>query len=187
MRLLLALILLLPAAANASFLVQYGLNYSSQSDDADGEEGHKESRTFHKVLLGASVNSNKTLFFGWNINQWSSSNKQGSGTENKYSILEMGPRVQWFLNDDYHWYLSAEWNPYAKGDRQKDQKKEISGSSMGFGLGYRFRLSKMIGFGAAIHYHTMNVKESKVDSNESNVNDKISNLMPMLELSILTR
>lgn len=187
MRFLALLLLLVSFSANARFLVQYGLNYSSQSDDSDGEEKHENSRTFHKVLLGASVNPSKTLFFGWNINKWSSTNSQGSSAENSYSILEMGPRFQWFLNDNYNWYLSGEWNPYAKGDREKDVKKEISGWSMGAGLGYRFRLSKAVGFGAAIHYHSYNIKESKTGSTENNVSNKVSNVMPMLELSILTR
>lgn len=187
MRFLVLLLLIAPLSANASFLVQYGLNYSSQSDDSDGDEKHEESRIFHKALIAASVNQRKTFFFGWNINQWSSSNSQGSGKENTYSILEMGPRVQWFSSDEHNWYLSAEWNPYAKGDRKQAESKKISGSSYGLGLGYRFRLSRMIGFGASIHYHAMNVSESKTGSTEKNVSYAISNVMPMLELSIITR
>lgn len=187
MRLFIVFLLFLPFTAQAAFLLQYGLNYSSQSDDSDGEEEYENSRTFHKALFGASVNDRKTLFLGWNINKWSSSNKQGTSTENTYSILEMGPRIQWFMNENYNWYLSAEWNPYAKGDREKDVKKEISGSSIGVGLGYRFKLSKLIGFGAAIHYHSFSIKEEKTGSTENDVSNNLTNLMPMLELTFLTR
>ena len=128
MKFILLALLSLPLSANASFLLQYGLNYSSQQDDSSEGE-FEESRTFNKVYLGASVNSRKTLFFGWNINSWSSTISQGSAPEDTYSILEMGPRLQWFMNDNYNLYFSAEWNPYAKGDREKGgSTRDISGS-----------------------------------------------------------
>lgn len=184
---LVALLTCLPLSAHASFLLQYGLNYSSQKDSSTAGD-FEESRTFHKAYLAGSVNGRKTLFLGWNINSWSSEGKQGSGTEDSYSMLEMGPRLQWFTNENYNLYFTAEWNPYAKGDRQKvGTTRDISGSSIGVGLGYRFRLSRMVGFGAAIHYHSLSISEEKINSNENDVSDKVTNLMPMLELTILTR
>jgi hypothetical protein len=187
MRYLIVLLLCLPLSAKASFLLQYGLNYSSQNDSSSAGE-FEESRTFHKAFLGASVNGKKTLFFGWNINSWSSTLSQGTSPEDTYSMLEMGPRLQWFTNEDYNLYFSAEWNPYAKGDRDKAAvNQEISGSSIGLGVGYRFKLSRFVGFGAAIHYHALSIKEEKVGSTENTVSDSVSNLMPMLELTILTR
>jgi hypothetical protein len=187
MRFLLLALLLLPLTAKASLLIQYGLNYSNQKDSSSGTGKYENSRTFHKGFLGASVNDRKTFFFGWNVNQWSSANQQGTSSEYTYSMLEMGPRVQWFMNENYNLYLSAEWNPYAKGDRNTGASKTITGSSMGVGLGYRFRLSRMVGFGAAIHYHSLNIKEEKSGSTETTVSDTVTNLMPMLELTILTR
>lgn len=187
MRLLLILLLCLPFSAQASFLLQYGLNYSSQQDSSDDGDS-EESRIFHKAYIAASVNGRKTLFFGWNINKWNSAIKQGDGDEDSYSILEMGPRLQWFVNDNYNLYFTAEWNPYGKGDREKlGQSREISGSSIGVGVGYRFRLSRYVGFGAGIHYHNLSIKEEKINSTENDVSDKVTNLMPMLELTILTR
>src|SRR5690606_14221 len=113
---------------------------------------------------------------------------QGSGNEDTYSMLEMGPRLQWYTNDNYNLYFSAEWNPYAKGEREKTGvEREISGGSLGVGIGYRFRLSRTIGFGASIQYHSLTIDEEKIDSTERNVSDKVTNLMPMLELTILTR
>lgn len=186
MRLLLCLLFALPLTANASFLIQYGLNYSSQTDDSSSGD-YEESRTFHKAFIGASVNGRKTLFFGWNINSWNSTNKRGS-TEDTYSLLEMGPKLQWFWNDDYNLYFSGEWNPYARGEREKaNVNLDISGSSFGFGVGYRFRLSRFVGFGASIQYHMLNLSEEKIGSNENDISDKVTNLMPMLELTILTR
>lgn len=187
MRFALLLLLLLPLTAEAKFLLQYGLNYSSQEDSSDAGD-FEESRTFHKAFLGASVNGRKTLFFGWNINSWSSTLSQGSANEDTYSILEMGPRLQWYTNDNYNLFFSAEWNPYAKGERDKQgTSRDVTGSSLGVGVGYRFRLSRSMGFGASIHYHSLSIDEEKIGSTENDVSDKVTNLMPMLEFTILTR
>lgn len=187
MRFLFALLLTLPFSAHASFLLQYGLNYSSQKDNSSSGK-FEEGRTFHKAFIAASVNGRKTLFFGWNINSWSSTIQQGSAQEDTYSMLEMGPRLQWFVNDNYNLYFSAEWNPYAKGERDKaGANHDINGSSYGVGMGYRFRLSRLVGFGAAIHYHNLSVAEEKTGSSVDDVSDSVNNLMPMLELTILTK
>lgn len=187
MKKLLFLFVLIPLPSYASFLLQYNLNYSSETDETQGLD-YEKVRTFHKVFLGASVNSRKTVFFGWNINSWNSSLTYRTNAEESYSLLEMGPKVQWYFNDEYHWYVDAEWNPYARGERVKDSiTRDISGSSFGVGLGYRFKLSRLVGFGASIHYHTLGIDEEKISSTESERNDTISNLMPMLELSLITR
>ena len=103
-------------------------------------------------------------------------------------MLEMGPRLQWFVNDDYNLYFTAEWNPYAKGDRDKaGANKEISGSGIGLGFGYRFRLSRVVGLGASLNYHSLSISEEKSGSTENEVSDSVSNIMPMLELTFLVR
>lgn len=182
---LLAVLISLPA--RASFLLQYGLNYSSQSDSSKTGKG-ESSRTFHKGFIAASVNGARTLFFGYNINSWSSGLKQGTNKDDTYSMLEMGPRLQWFLNDNYNLYFSVEWNPYAKGSRNKAGiNHDITGSSTGFGVGYRFRLSRLIGFGASLQYHSLSLSEEKTGTSTKSVSDGINNMMPMLELTILTK
>lgn len=185
--LLLLMLTVLSFTAHAGFLFHYGLNYSSQKDDTTGGD-FEQQRTFHKLYLGASVNNNRTLYFGWNINSWSSTIQQGTAPENKYSLLEMGPKLVWFMNEEFNWYLSGEWNPYARGDRERAAiKRDISGSSLAVGLGYRFRLSRMLGLGASIHYHNLSIDEEKIASSESNVSDSLTNIMPMLEFSLITK
>jgi hypothetical protein len=184
MRAFLLLILLLPVSAYARLIINYDLNYSSEKADANNSKSDK-TRTFHKVFIGGSLNDRKTFFFGWNINSWSSSGKT-NGTKSDYSLLEMGPKLLWFVNDNYNLYLTAEWNPYAKGTRNIGTTKEkVSGSSYGVGIGYRFRISRFMGLGAGIHYQTTNIAEAKVGSNEKNVSDSISHIMPMIELSAM--
>lgn len=186
MKKLLLLILLLPSISQAKMILQYGLNYSSETDTTEDDD-YEKTRMFHKVFLGASVNGRKTLFFGWNINSWSSSLTKVDDEET-YSMLEMGPRLTYFFTEECKAYVTAEWNPYAKGDREKTtEASEVTGSSIGFGVGYRFKLSRLVGLGAAIHYHSLGLKEEKIDSTEETITDKITNVMPMLELTILTK
>lgn len=186
MRFLALLMLLLPLTSHANFIFSYGLNYSSLTETSDTE--YASSRTFHDLFLGASVNGGKTVFFGWNINSWSSSLSYAGGEEETYSLQEMGPKILWYFNDAYNWYVTAEWNPYATGTRNKvGQEGEITGSSTSFGLGYRFRLSRIVGLGAGLHYHSFSMKDETIDDTKTDVTDKVTNFMPVLELTIITR
>ncbi len=186
MRYLLLLLLIFPATSRASFIFNYGLNYSSENDVSDTE--YNKSRMFHKVLLGGSINGKKTLFLGWNINSWSSSISYNGGDEDSYSMQEMGPRLVWFLNENFNAYISAEWNPYAVGTRKKaGVESDIRGSSTDFAIGYRFKISRLMGLGAGIHYHGLALKEQEISNTTSTLSDKVTNIMPMLELSLITR
>lgn len=186
MRFLVVLLLLIPMSSHANFIFGYGLNYSSLAETSDTE--YESSRTFHDIFLGASVNSRKTVFFGWNINSWSTSLSFDGGDEETYSVTEMGPRILWYFNDTYNWYMTGEWNPYATGTRNKNgEEGEITGSSTSFGLGYRFKLSRLVGLGAGLHYQSFAMKAEVIDDAKEDVTDKVTNFMPMLELTIITR
>jgi hypothetical protein len=173
--------------AKASLLLQGGLSYTSYSDASENGDGDM-TRLYNKLFLGASLNKKKTLFFGWNINSWSSSLKQGTSEEDSYGVLEMGPRLQLFLNDNYSFYFSAEWNPYVKGDREKNGSNgDIEGSSYGIGAGYRFKITKALGLGVAFQYQTLNISKETINSSESTRSDSVSNIVPMLELSFMSK
>lgn len=184
MRAILFLFLLFPLTSHARLIINYDLNYASEESDSNSVKNEK-SRIYHKIFIGGSLNDRKTFFFGWNINSWSSEGKAGNA-ETEYSMLEMGPKLFWFLNENYNWYICGEWNPYAKGDRKLGATNEdISGSSFGGGIGYRFRISRFIGLGAGIHYQTTKIDEAKVGSNENDVSDSVNHVMPMLTLSAM--
>jgi hypothetical protein len=177
---------LLPTTVNASLMLQYGLNFSKSSDETSGDD-HEVGKSFHKIFLGASIDGGQKLIFGWNINSWSSTVTKDEA-QDEYSVLEMGPKFLWFMNENKNFYTSIEWNPYATGTRTKsNDEKDITGTSVGFSFGYRFRLSKNFGLGASLNYHALSLKKETLDSTESTISDKITNLMPMLEISIMTR
>ncbi|HXH76075.1 MAG TPA: hypothetical protein VNJ08_13980 [Bacteriovoracaceae bacterium] len=186
MRIIFLLLILFPLTSQASFLFNYGLNYDSETEASDNE--YTKTRTFHKVFLGASVNNRKTVFFGWNINSWTSTVTMGGGEEDNYSLMEMGPKIIWFIGESQNWYLSGEWNPYVTGTRTKlGTEGDIRGSGLGVGAGYRFRLSRLWGMGAGLHYHSMSMTDETIDNAKEDISDKVTNIMPMLEISILTK
>jgi hypothetical protein len=186
MKKIIFLLILLPTLAHANFMFQYGLNYSGEKDTTTNKD-YDKNRTFHKVFLGASVNGKKTLFLGWNINSWSSGLKTNT-FEDSYSMTEMGGRMVYFFTENYTTYLTVEWNPYAKGKREKaSTPSDISGSSTSVGFGYRFKLGRNVGLGAGIHYHSLALKEEEINSTVDSISDKVTNIMPMLELTITTR
>jgi hypothetical protein len=173
--------------AKAGLLLQGGLSYTSYSDASENGDSDL-TRLYNKLFLGASLNDKRTLYFGWNINSWSSSLQQGTSEEDSYGVLEMGPRLQLFFNENFNFYLSAEWNPYIKGERDKNGSSgDIEGSSYGIGAGYRFRLTKALGLGIAFHYQNLSVTKETINSSESTTSDSISNILPMLELSFMSK
>jgi len=100
----------------------------------------------------------------------------------------MGPRLYWYLNDTQNFYITAGWNPYARGKRQKASvSKDVQGSSFDVGLGYRFKLSRLWGLGAGIHYHSLSLNEEKLAQTETSISDTVGHMMPMLELTIITK
>jgi hypothetical protein len=174
--------------AFASFQFSYGLNYESDKDSSVAENS-EYARTYHKVFLGASVNGAKTLFLGQNINSWSRELKQGTSTvAAEYSLLELGPKLLWYMTQERSSYLSLEWNPYVVGDRKiLSTESEIRGNSLGVSFGYRFKLSKHFGIGASLNYTKVNIKKETITQTESDKSDGISMIVPMLEIAYLTK
>lgn len=174
--------------ARGSFQFSYGLNYENDKDSSIAENS-EYARTYHKIFVGASINGNRTLFLGQNINSWSRELKQGTNTTTaEYSLLELGPKLLWYLSDQYSSYISIEWNPYVQGDRKiNGTEGEIRGDSIGVSFGYRFKLTKNFGVGASLNYSKVSIKKETISQNESDKSDGLTMIVPMLEFAYLTK
>lgn len=183
---ILAIVFLISPHSHARFYSQINFSYLNYSDNSTSSG--KMTRSFQKLFLGASINSDKNLIFGWNINSWSSAIKQASNDEETYSLTEMGPRLQYFFNDSLSFYTFLEWNPYARGSRKNNgENGDITGSSLGLGIGYRFRFTKKLGGGISLMYHNLSISNETIGSSESSRSDSISTFMPMLQISYVTK
>jgi hypothetical protein len=173
----------LPITSQAAFLVSSNINYQSANDDS-AQQKSETSLNYIKLQLAASINKKDTFFLGWNINSWSKAIKYGTTSEDEYSILEMGPKFTWFTSDEYRFYFAFEYNPYSKGTRKiTSTERTTDGSSMGFGVGYRLRITKAFSMGASLYQMTTTVDTDTVTTTITDRGDKITFMLPMLELS----
>lgn len=65
--------------------------------------------------------------------------------------------------------------------------RDLQGPSFGGSIGYRFKVSRSVGLGASLHYSSVAFSEEKIGNDEQDVSDKLTFMMPMIELSMLFR
>lgn len=166
---------------HAGFLVDLSTNYHSDEDDVTT---FSYSRMDYRGYLAASLDNKGQFYFGQNISQFGRDFKNGS-TTGKYSVLELGPRFQYYFSGERAFYIAAAWNPYVKGSRTIGTTEEdISGSSYFINFGWQLKISRSFALGASLNYHTISItKETDTDNVETEVTDSYTTIYPMIELS----
>lgn len=179
------LLLFLSGAGQAAFLIDLSTNYHS---DEDNVSTFSYSRFDYRGLIAASLDSKQQFYFGQNISQFGRDFKNGAVT-GKYSVLELGPRFQYYFSGERAFFISAAWNPYVQGSRTVDSTEEdISGSSYFVSLGWQLKLSRSLSIGASVNYHTISIsKETDTNNVETDVTNSYTTIYPMLEFSIRFR
>jgi hypothetical protein len=173
------------AASRAAFLIDVSTNYHSDEDDVTT---FTYSRFDYRGFLAASLDSKQKFYFGQNVSQFGRDFKNGS-TTGKYSVLELGPRFQYYFSGERTFYMSAAWNPYVKGSRTVGTTEEdISGSSYFINLGWQLKIGRSFSLGASINYHAISItKETDTNNVETDVTDSYTTIYPMLEFSFRFR
>lgn len=166
--------------ASAKLMVEVFNNFTSSSDDHSGTFDF--SSMTNGFFFGATL-SKKKVYFGQSLIQYSRSFNDGSSTE--VSILELGPRFTFFLNEACTWHINAIWNPYAKGDRTSSGATEsMDGWSYEIALGYQHKVTKTFYMGATIAYHSLSITSVTNNSNtESETSYTYSSIYPMITLN----
>lgn len=185
MRKLLCLFLaVLSTSAHADWLV--GLN-SGYHSSTDGNTKFEFSDMINHAFLGASIGSKDLLYIGQNISYQSTQYKT-TGTD-KISVLELGPRFNYYFNTEKTVLLMLAWNPYAKGTRTTSSgaSQDISGWSYLAGLGYEVKMSRGFYLGASIMYHNINITKYELSNVSTEVSESYSSIMPMINLSFRFR
>lgn len=180
-----ALLLFLPInKAHSSIYAQYSLSYMS---DEDNVNEFSYSRLGNLLFIGANVDIAQRWVLGWNFYLWSR-DTQSSGTTESVSLTELGPRFLIFINEDRNFYFSAAYHPYVRGTLTKNStEEEVSGSGYIVTLGYQFKASKTIYFGASLNYQSTTLDTSTVSNVETDVSYAYTKILPMIELSIRFR
>lgn len=183
-KLLILFSLIISLEADAAFMLEYAFNYISDSDNVDNFAFDKLDNRF---FFGASLDDQK-LYFGFNYLMFSRDVKSNGSTDT-LSTTEIGPKIIWFLGDRGSIYISAGWNPFAKGERKRSNTSEdIDGSSLMGALGYQLKLTKRFYLGASINYHSLSISKATDSSNqETTVSNNYTTIYPMIEMSLRFR
>jgi hypothetical protein len=169
--------------SNAGFYFQHSLSYLAESEDAES----LEYTTMRNItLLGANFGKSGNWVIGQSIMSWSRETTNAAMTgESSISLLELGPRVQYFFNDGKNFYVSGVYNFYAKGDRQVNgaAEEEIEGTSFLISSGIQLKVSKKFYFGLSYNYHTLSISKTASGSTTSDVSQSYTYTFPSLEFS----
>lgn len=162
--LLTALLVLGSTEAFADIMFDASVFYDSTTiDETDytKKEGH--------LFIAMPVAVKEQLYLGPNfIVTDNQSTAGGTGT------TEMGPRINYYFNQDKTFLLMLAWNPIVKIDNAPD----VSAWSYLAGIGYEMKVNTNFFIGASLVYHAINQKDDT-----SQVETKTSTVRPMINFS----
>ncbi len=169
--------------ANASFISSWQAGYSSHSENKTNLAFNDMTNHF---FLGAGIGSKEQLFFGQNISSVTEEYKTPNST--KISTLDLGPRINWYFNDEKTILVHLAWNPYAKGTRvSSGASSDISGWSYLVGFGYELKITKNFYMGGSINYRNLSVTKSELNNVSTTESTSYTSITPMLNLSFRFR
>lgn len=163
-----------------------GFNYFSDEDDVSN---FSYSKLDYRAFVGAGLGNKGRLYFGQFISQYGRE-FTNSGETGSFSVLELGPKFQYYFSDSQTIYMGLNWNPYVKGEKTvAGVTNDISGSSYILTLGYHLKLSRVFNLGASVNYHNVSIsKETDSTTNvESDISKAYTAIYPMIEMSFRFR
>lgn len=168
----------------AGLVFQLSGGYASSEDDA--ESGTYNALKF-QFFSGATFLRSQKLAIGWNVMQNNRELKVGESTTSAadLSILEMGPRLLFFLNETRSFVLSMNWNPFVDGDRTTTNGvgQDVDGSSMHFALSFQAKVSRKLFVGGGLNYHVVTITESVEGSTVTEVSQDYTDIYPSIDIS----
>lgn len=184
---LIIFLLILSLKAKAQLFFQNTTNYQTDSDSSTQKLNYSNLKNI--TFLGAHFGKSRQQVIGQNIVYWSRGAKESfSGKQSTMTMLELGPRIQWFMNDGRNAYLTAAYNLYAKGTRVMDGvSEEVSGTSYNLGFGVQLKMNNSCYIGASINYHSLTLAKKTIGTTETKISDSYTNVFPALEFSLRFR
>ena len=167
----------------AGLYFQHSFIYYSTEDDS---EQFTYSMMRNLSVVGSTFGKNDQLVIGWSFLKWSKEHQGSASTTSvDLSLLEMGPRFIWYMDQDKNISLSAIWNPFVSGDRTTSAgvAEDITGNSYLVSLIYQFKVSKHFFIGASLNYHATSIAESKVGTTATDETDSYTDLYPAFDFS----
>lgn len=178
------LLIFISSLAWARFEIQTSSGYDSYSD---GKSKNTFSNMSNHLFIGASLDLKQKLLIGNNVSQVSVGLK--SNNNDTFSVLEVGPKVLYYFDEDYLFYTAVAWNPYVKGDRKVAgaASETISGWGYLATFGASMKINRNFAMGFSINYHSISITESVVSTTASEVSESYSTIMPMINFTLRFR
>lgn len=183
-KILLILFFIFSFQVHARFEVQTSSGYDSYTD---GKSKNTFSNMTNHLFIGASLDTKQKLLIGNNVSQMSIGLK--STNNDTYSVLEVGPKILYYLDEEYLFYTAIAWNPYVKGDRKVAgaASEKISGWGYLATFGASMKVNRNFAMGFSINYHAMSITESVVDTTATKVSNSYNTIMPMVNFTLRFR
>lgn len=183
-QLFIASLLLFSNQSFGGFFFQHSFNYEVEEEDAEALE-YNTMRNY--ALLGATFGKKGNWIIGQSIYSWSRATKNSAmAGESSIKMLELGPRVLYFINDGKNFYISGTYNFYANGTRKINggASSDIEGTSYILSMGLQLKASKRFYIGFSYSYHALNITETSSNSVASSVSQAYSYSFPAIEFSL---
>jgi hypothetical protein len=181
---ILIVFLLSTTIAHAKFEIQTSSGYESSSD---GKTKNSFSDMTNHIFLGAIFDNKEKFIIGQNISLISTTLK--ATNTDTLSVTELGPRLNYYMNEERNFFVAVAWNPYAKGTRKAaGVSDDVSGWSYLLAVGAILKMNNTFFLGGSINYHTLNITKAISSSNTaSTVSNSYTSIMPMLNISLRFR
>jgi hypothetical protein len=181
------LLTLITTQAKAQFFFQNTTNYQTDSDTSTQKLTYENTKNI--TFLGAHFGKSRQQVIGQNVIYWTRNAKENfSGKQSSMNMLELGPRLQWFMNEGRNAYIAAAYNIYAKGTRVIDgTSEEVSGSSYLLAMGIQLKIEKSFFVGVSFNYHSLALDKKTIGTTETKISDSYTNIFPALEFSLRFR
>ncbi|MFN8371021.1 MAG: hypothetical protein U0T83_10415 [Bacteriovoracaceae bacterium] len=172
--------------ASAGLYIQHAFNYTSDSDNADKFSYGSMKNMF---FIGGTLGTKNNFVIGQNVYYWNRNYAHTTNTTgNTLSMLELGPRLIFFFQEEKNFYLSLNYNFYAKGSRTlSGVNQTVDGTSIFFNAGYDFKISRSVFIGVALNYHSLSLTKAEVGSTSTTISNSYVNIYPTLEISFRFR
>jgi hypothetical protein len=173
--------------AQASLFFQQSGNYMNDSDTSGQKLNYTNLKSV--TLIGAEFLKSRQGIIGQNIIYSTRDAKEDySGKTTSLKMVELGPRIQLFVDEPKTFYFSFTFNPYAKGTRViLGQTETVSGSSFLVNMGYQLKITKSFFAGLSVNYHSLSLTSKTIDTTETKISESYSTIYPMIEFSVRFR
>lgn len=181
-RFILILFLICSFASHAKLYIQTSAGYHTDEDDVND---FTYSTTMLNFFIGGSFGKGEKWVVGQNFVQSARTEYDTSESqENELSLLELGPRIQYFFTVMKTAYVAVVYNLYANGTRTlSGNEQDVEGTSTIFSFGYQLKMSRSSYLGFSINYHSISLSKQTESNTATDISQSYTLMYPAIDLS----